>query len=277
MTHITADTAPLLVLAAGQRCGSTLVQRLLSSHPRVRIWGEHVGALRQMLTARQRLRLWSDSNGMAGRRELESAGYNGFIANLVPESGQIDAACVAFIETLFAAPARDEGRPVWGFKEVRYGLPDVLLLRDLFSRLRVILVVRDPRDVLRSLDEWENIGGWNRVGTEDSLRNWHRVAGSFVGSDTDPHLRSFILHVRYEDLVRFSPAWTTAIAEHCGLDADLLDASVFDQRVHTAGTRGRTDRRLREWSELPASLRALVDDEDLKMVASTYGYDLGST
>ena len=276
-TGITTDTAPLLVLAAGQRCGSTLVQRLLCSHPRVRVWGEHAGALRQVLTAAQRLRLWSDSRGMAGRRELESAGYNGFIANLTPQRSQIDKACVDFIETLFAAPARDEGRPVWGFKEVRYGLPDVLMLRDLFPRLRVVLVVRDPRDVLRSLDEWETLGGWNRVNTEESLRNWHQVAGSFVGSDTDPHLRSFILRVRYEDLVHFSQAWITAIADHCGLDADLLDPAVFEQRVHTAGTRGRTDRRLREWSELPASLRSLIDDEDLRMVASTYGYDLGAT
>lgn len=275
MTDITADTAPLLVLAAGQRCGSTLVQRLLSSHPRVRVWGEHVGVLRQMLTARQRLRLWSDSNGMAGRRELESAGHQGFIANLTPESGQVDEACVAFVETLFAIPAREEGRPIWGFKEVRYGLSDVLLMRELFPRLRVVLVVRDPRDVLRSLDEWETLGGWSRVGTEDSLRNWHRVAASFVGSDTDPHLSSFILRVRYEDLVRFSPAWTAAIAEHCGVEADLLDASVFDQRVHTAGPRGRSERPLRGWSELPASLRALLDDEDVHMVASTYGYDLG--
>jgi hypothetical protein len=213
---------------------------------------------------------------MTGRRELESAGYDGFIANLTPESGQIDRACVAFVETLFAAPAREQDRPVWGFKEVRYGLPDVLLMRDLFPDLRVVLVVRDPRDVLRSLDEWETVGGWSRAGTEDSLRHWHRVAGSFVGSDTDPHLSGFIQRVRYEDLVRFSPAWTGAIAAHCGLDADLLDQSVFQQRVHTAGTRGRTDRSLRAWSDLPAPLRALVDDEDLRMVASTYGYDLGT-
>ena len=271
---LTVETAPLLVLAAGQRCGSTLVQRLLCSHPRVRVWGEHVGQLRQVLTARQRLNLWSEANGMAGRRELESHGYNGFIANLTPERTQIDKACVAFVETLFAAPARDEGRPVWGFKEVRYGLPDVLLLRDLFPRLRVLVVVRDPRDVLRSLDEWETLGGWSRVETEESLRNWHRVAGSFVGSDTDPHLRNFIMRVRYEDLVHFSQAWIPLIADHCGLDAGLFDSAVFDQRVHTAGTRGRTDRRLREWSELPASLRSLIVDEDFRMVASTYGYDL---
>ncbi|MFY9919726.1 MAG: sulfotransferase, partial [Mycobacterium sp.] len=81
---MTDDTAPLLVLGAGQRCGSTLVQRLLCSHPRVRIWGEHVGQLRQVLAATARLRLWSETNGMAGRKELADSGYQGFIANLTP-------------------------------------------------------------------------------------------------------------------------------------------------------------------------------------------------
>lgn len=100
-------------------------------------------------------------------------------------------------------------------------------------------------------------------------------AGSFVGTDTDPHLRSFILPVRYEDLVGLSQWWTTAIAEHCGLESELLDMSVFDERVHTAGPRGRTDRQLRGRSDLPASLRALIDGEELQMVASAYGYDLG--
>jgi hypothetical protein len=168
------------------------------------------------------------------------------------------------------------GRPIWGFKEVRYGLPDVLLLRELFPQLRVVHVVRDPRDVLCSLDEWERSGGWSRVETERSLRHWLSVAGSFAATGTDPHLRSFILPVRYEDLVHFSQWWTNAVAEHCNLEADLLDKSVFDQWVHTAGPRGRADRQLREWSDLPASLRALIDDEDIQMVASTYGYDLSS-
>src|SRR5882724_2553786 len=99
---MTDDTVPLLVLAAGQRCGSTLVQRLLCSHPRVRIWGEHVGQLRPLLSAGQRLRRWTETNGMAGRNELAASGYQGFIANLTPERRDIDAACVSFIETLFA-------------------------------------------------------------------------------------------------------------------------------------------------------------------------------
>lgn len=272
---MTEDTAPLLVLAAGQRCGSTLVQRLLCSHPQVRIWGEHVGQLHNVLAVGQRLRLWTETSGMSGRSELAASGYQGFIANLTPERSDIDKACVAYIETLFAKPAYDAGRPIWGFKEVRYGLPDVLLLRELFPQLRAVQVVRDPRDVLRSLDEWER-RGWSRVNTELSLRHWLDVAGSFVATACDPHLRSFILPVRYEDLIHFSQWWTKAIAAHCNLDVDLLDESVFEQRVHTAGPRGRADRQLREWSDLPESLRELIDSEDVRLVASMYGYDLSA-
>ncbi len=268
------DTAPLLILAAGQRCGSTLIQRLLCSHPRVRIWGEHVGQLRPVLTAVRRLRLWAETNGRAGRNELAASGHQGFLANLTPECSHIDEACVSFIETLFAKPAHHVGRPIWGFKEVRYGLPDVLMLRELFPRLRVIQVVRDPRDVLRSLDEWERQPGWSRLNTELSLHNWLSVADSFITAGTDPYLRSFILPVRYEDLVSFTDWWTKAIAEHCDLDADLLDKSVFDKWVHNVGRRGQADRTLREWSDLEPSLRALTDDENIQMVASTYGYDL---
>jgi hypothetical protein len=269
------NTAPLVVLGAGQRCGSTLVQRLLCSHPQVRIWGEHVGQLRPILAASQRLRRWTDTSGAAGRAEFAADAYRGFIANLTPERADIDRACAAFVEQLFAVPARAAGRPVWGFKEVRYGLADVLLLRELFPRLRVILVVRDPRDVVRSLDDWERAGGWDRRDTEGALRNWVNVAAGFAAADTDPVLRNFVLPVRYEDLVPFKQAWTKAIAGHCGLAADLLDMTVFDRRVHTVGPRGRNDRTLREWSQLPAALRALVDDDELRMVASAYGYDVG--
>ncbi len=264
---------PLLVLAAGQRCGSTLIQRLLCSHPQVRIWGEHAGQLRPLLAIAQRLQRWTESSGMAGRQELDAHGYQGFIANLMPEQRAVDAACVAFVEALFADPARGEGRPIWGFKEVHYRLGDVVMLRRLFPGLRVIALVRDPREVLRSLDEWERLGGWTRTRTEQSLRLWADVAWSFLPVGEDPALRHFVLPVRYEDLVAYHPGWIGAIAEHCGLDAAQLDEAVFAERVHTTGSRGRTDRTLRTWSELPSALRALVDDE-VVTVASAYGYDL---
>ena len=265
---------PLLVLAAGQRCGSTLAQRLLCSHPRVMIWGEHDGQLRQVLAAVERLRFWADHDAVAARNELATSGYQGFIANLTPERSHIDDACRAFIETLFAKPALALGRPIWGFKEVRYRLQDALLLQGLFPRLRVIQIVRDPRDVLRSLDNWEGHPGWTRRNTEEALRYWLQVSSSFVGSDADCDLRKLTLTVRYEDLIADTRGWSAAIANHCELDAKSFDHTVFNNRVHTDVSYGETGRELRQWSELPASLRSLIDDEEIHQVASAYGYDL---
>lgn len=271
---MTESSTPLLVLACGQRCGSTLVQRLLCSHPRVMIWGEHVGQLRPVLAAVERLGSWTEYHGAMGREELAASGHQGFIANVTPRHECIDDAGRAFIETLFATPARQLGRSIWGFKEVRYGLPDVLLLRRLFPRLRVIHIVRDPRDVLCSLEDWERHPGWTRRDTETSMLYWRTVAASFVGSAAEPHLRSLIMTVRYEDLVAETRRWSATIAEHCDLDVADFDHSVFNMRVHASGLYGPLDRELRGWSQLPESLRALVDDEELQMVASSYGYDV---
>lgn len=205
---------------------------------------------------------------------MATSGYQGFIANLTPERSHVDEACRAFIETFFAKPALALGRPIWGFKEVRYGLHDALLLQGLFPRLRVIHIVRDPRDVLRSLDNWEGHPGWTRRNTEEALQYWLQVSGSFIGSAADCDLRTSILIIRYEDLIADTHGWSAAIANHCGLDAESFDHTVFDNRVHTDLSYGETDRELRQWSELPASLRSLVDDQEIQKVASAYGYDL---
>ena len=70
--------------------------------------------------------------------------------------------------------------------------------------------------------------------------------------------------------------------EHCDRQPlrtrrKVLRSPVFDNRVHTDVSYGETDRELRQWSELPASLRSLIDDEEIHQAASAYGYDLSST
>jgi hypothetical protein len=241
------------------------------------IWGEHAGQLRLILEALETLRIWVDYDAAVARDELAASGYQGFIANLMPERLCVDDACRAFIETLFAKPALAVGRPVWGFKEVRYKLSDALLLQELFPGLRVIQIVRDPRDVLRSLSDWESRPGWTRRNTEEALRHWLTVARSFIGSSADPNLRRLILAVRYEDLIADTRRWSTAIAEHCELDEKSFDYTVFERRVHTYKSYRHLDRQLVEWSELPASLRALGNAEDIQQVASAYGYDRDSS
>jgi hypothetical protein len=266
-------SAPVLILAAGQRCGSTLIQRLLSSHPEVLIWGEHAGQLRQILAVSQRLHEWAAEHGQLGRLLYERAGHQSFMANLTPEDVHIDQAVRAFTETLFARPAESAGRPIWGFKEVRYGLAEAIAIRELFPDCRVVHIVRDPRDVLRSLDVWERAGGWPRSDTEVVVGDWTRVAGSFWPASDD--VPAWVLRVRYEDLTADPMRWCARIAEHCGLNADQLDATVFDKRIHAAGLRGRTRRDIRDWADLPDSMRALLDDDEVRLVGAACGYDLG--
>src|SRR5215213_7482581 len=78
--------AMLLLLGTGQRCGSTLVQRLLCSHPDAFIWGEHGGDLEGMLTAAEGVAAYAAGlGGQAARKDWAELGHQGFIANLTPD------------------------------------------------------------------------------------------------------------------------------------------------------------------------------------------------
>lgn len=263
------ERAPLLVLAAGQRCGSTLIQRLLSSHPQVLIWGEHAGQLRQLLAIGDRLRSWTSDFGDPGRLGFARSGYQSFMANMTPEADRIDHATKAYLEQLFARPAQELGRPVWGFKEVRYGLAEASALHQLFPDCRVLHIVRDPRDVLCSLDVWERAGGWPRSDTELVVADWKRVAASFWSAEVEP----WVLRLRYEDLIADPALWSRRIGEHCGLDTELFDDAVFGRKIHGAGLRGLVRREIREWAELPAELRELIDS-DVRLIGEACGYYL---
>jgi hypothetical protein len=264
---------PILVLGSGQRCGSTLVQRLLSSHPAAMIWGEHGGQLRELLDLTARMRDWADTHGRRGRDEYATRGYQSFMANLTPPAEQMDKAARRFITATFAEPARALGCHRWGFKEVRYGLAEATGIRALFPATRVVHLVRDPRDVLCSLEVWESSRGpWLRRDTEGAVRAWCRGAGSFLrgpGAAAPP-----VLGLRYEDVVADPGAAARAIAAHCDLEPDLLDLAVFARRIHRDGPDREARREIRAWSALPPSMRALLDAEEIHTVAAAYGYEL---
>jgi hypothetical protein len=266
----TMPATPILVLGAGHRCGSTLIQRLLSSHPDVMIWGEHLGQLRELLDVHANLRDWSQTLGRRARDMFQDDGYQSFMANLLPDVEQVDDAVRVFVRRLFEDPAIGMGRPIWGFKEVRYGRPEVERLARLFPGLAVVYLIRDPRDVLRSLDEWERQGTWGRELTENAVNCWHRAAESFVPTGTDDDLP--VLRLRYEDVVADPRGTGAAVARHTGLDAARFDPKVFDRRITGGPPTGQ--RVLRGWDELPADLRALLDSDRTRDIAAVYGYRL---
>ena len=265
--------SPVLVLAAGQRCGSTLVQRLLSSHPDVLIWGEHAGQLRTILAGVSHMKVWSDEDGQEARAAFEDGGYQSFMANLIPESEWIDEALRQFLQTLFADRAAARGKSVWGLKEVRYGLSEARALQRLFPDAVVVHLVRDPRDILCSLDLWERqYKWWSRRDTELAMRDWYRVADSFLHCTRE--MSPAVLRLRYEDLTADPATAIEMIGAHTSLDPAKLDADVFARKIHLTGPDGERPRSTTEWSSLSPSLRALLDDDDTRVVAAACGYEL---
>lgn len=265
---------PLLVLGSGQRSGSTLLQRLLSSHPDVLIWGEHGGKIGELLAAAEGLLAWSDGYGRDARAELDWNGYQGWLANMSPDRERVVAALRRFFHVLYAEPATALGRPIWGLKEVRYGLVEARRLYRAFPDLAVVLLVRDPRDMLRSLYEWEchSGGKWTRSQTRLAVQHWRRVAADWL-ADPAPALPP-VLRLRYEDVVAEPASACEMLGIHTGLDADGFDIALFATRLGIDD--GPTEPRANPppWPELPADLRGLLDPPEIQSLARGCGYDL---
>lgn len=263
---------PIIVLASGQRCGSTVVQRLISSHPDALVWGEHGGHLRELRALTAALTDWDRRLGPSAREAFARDAHNSFMANLVPGPAPISAAAREYILEIFAVPAAALGRPRWGFKEVRYAFEEVQWLRSLFPHLRVVHITRDPRAVLVSLDAWERSPTeWKRSQTRGAIDDWLRVNRSFLAVPEDSqHVRSH----RYEDIIADPAGFVQALSHFLELDAGSIDRSVFKRHIHTEGRSGRRPRELRRFEELPSDMCALAEAPAVAKVAGAYGYSV---
>ena len=73
---------PLFVLSSGQRCGSTLIQRLLNSNHDILIWGEQHGYLNGFLREYRAFLEW-ESEYSHHRKTFLQNGYDNFFGTWV--------------------------------------------------------------------------------------------------------------------------------------------------------------------------------------------------
>ena len=117
---------PIFVLGAGWRTGSTLLQRLLCTHPDVIIWGENRGLMAHLEAAMgviEGLQPLSEIH----HQHREAEGANAWIAVLNPALTDFEDGIRQLLLRYYAEPAHQSGSSRWGFKEVRYGLEDTRL------------------------------------------------------------------------------------------------------------------------------------------------------
>ncbi|RCS49476.1 sulfotransferase [Bremerella cremea] len=220
---------PVFLLGCCYRCGSTLLQRLISSSGTVFIWGENDGMAAQFVDMQEKCenlktiseRQWSG---------FERQGLNHWLANLNPHApDSFTHAAREFLITYYSGETRRLGYDRWGFKEVHHGWKIASFLLECFPEGRIVYLLRNPRDVLASnaATNWYSKSGF----ASGVLQIWcDNTRAAITQCD------SRILTVRYEDLVSRSNGTMLSVLSHIGCDSNW-ESSLL--RRHVRGMRLR--------------------------------------
>ena len=159
-----AEDEPVIVLAAGWRSGSTMLQRMLMRH--CLVWGEPYGSSALIGRLAQPLQRftpdWPPDDFFLSSPHWGDRLGDKWTANLYPPIQHLLDAHVAFYHKLFAEPSRQRGFARWGLKEVRYGFEFAVYLQWLFPKAKFLFLVRNP---------YECFASYRRIGAR-VLRFW---------------------------------------------------------------------------------------------------------
>ena len=113
-----SEKAPIFILSAGWRSGSTLMQRLIMSKERVLMWGEpynHAGLIDKLSAP---IKAFADAKWPPEQFFLSNYDSDNlstlWVANLFPDVKYLRQAGRAFISTLLKQPAMEIGFDYWG-------------------------------------------------------------------------------------------------------------------------------------------------------------------
>jgi len=202
-----SDTeAPIFLLSTGHRTGSTLLQRVLVTDPRVLLWGEPLGDMAFVCRIAEmmsdsicpwNLEQWKNHN------PTSSSIATSWIADLYPPGEDFRMALRSLFDRWLGQPARQSGFARWGLKEVRLGATEASLLHWLYPRAKFVILSRHPFDCYRSLadSKWLVYHRYPNICIDSAAgfaRLWNRLALSW--SELPAGFPAF--HIKYEDLTK---------------------------------------------------------------------------
>jgi hypothetical protein len=177
--------------------------------------------LDDLILSRPDLRVLCDSSGFSGQ-------YTRFSAERLDQAvSRIEPGNAArVLAQLYRELAHDEDADWFGGKETLWEEFLPFLLDHGFA---VVLILRDPRDVLASLNHGRGTDYAGRVKpTLFNVRNWRKSVAYALHLEQHPRF----LWLRYEDLVHRP-------AESLGRIAELLEVEPFAQEIFRGQIRGR--------------------------------------
>jgi glycosyltransferase involved in cell wall biosynthesis len=255
-----AEDRPVFLLGCAYRCGSTFLQRLLSSSPNLFIWGENMGLSDVLAEVIDREAAWRWETYQTGQwKNFEQKGLHTWIANLQPRGfpANLRHALRGFYLDYYREATRQLGRERWGFKEVHHGARAARFLLDLFPAGRVVFVLRNPVDVLASV---ATTSWYDQVGRAARVAKLWRDNTASILAHGDPR----ILVVRYEKFVAQPLVELNRIAGHVAIGVDRFDAGQIQNKVRGFG----------DPPKLGAEELAALNEPEFVEFARSIGYDV---
>jgi hypothetical protein len=227
------NTVELIICGIYVRSGSTLLQRICNARAETLIWGEHGTIVSHFLELRKHIMHFSDF-GQSELTEYIGSGENPntWIGSMTPSKEYVERAVVeslrACLETLYEQYR--EGHDIIGFKEVRYGKREIELLRCGYPRASFFLLVRNPLDIWRSVQGWDN---WE-LPLADLAESWNSRAAAYVQlSQADPAMHL----IKHEDVVSKKPDTVELLTKV----AKLSEEDITGVLTHKLGSNPRLE------------------------------------
>ena len=207
--------APIFIMSAGWRSGSTLLQRMVMAEQSALIWGEPFDRSQIIQGLADQWRgftgSWPRDRYIAPPGDHNAA--EDWVANFYPTPDALRQAQLSCLNRLFSDPAKERGYPRWGIKEVRLTVEHAVFLKWLYPGARFLFLLRDPERAYASYRPWRK---WHRAWPARPVLTpytfgcfWRDMAADFVSG----YENVGGLLVRYEEL----EASVDAMSDYLGL------------------------------------------------------------
>ncbi|AZU60411.1 sulfotransferase [Neobacillus mesonae] len=219
----------ILISSATHRSGSTMLQRIFNARENTLIWGEHKGVLTDFCNLQKKL------NNYSSRFKKQRISYfntnenpSNWIATMNPSNEFINNAVhqsvKAFLDNLYAQ--HRETHDIIGFKEVRYGQDELELFRKCYPKAKIILLVRDPRDVWKSHSFNLRIEAYNNSLIK-FIQKWKNHVSYYMDfAKKDP--KTYFL--KYEDIIERKPETINMLLDAANITIEELN-SVLNVKI----------------------------------------------
>lgn len=251
----------LLISGSSQRCGSTWVQRIVHAATDIFIWGESsplVESLHAIFRAFQEMDLVRSQE----TQNLLSSSQDPTVwrANANPSLAELKRGFGALFSEFYR---ETYGRTGYGWKEVHYGRQELEFLWELFPELKVVLLVRNPLDVVRSLKAKGWLGRWRDTQSVSWVcRNWSQRTKDYLLLQDHPNT----FFVRYEDVASRLEELVEFVGGRMTVDVQRALNAVVGNAKELAQLSAEEERVVLKWCVNEMKLLNYLDAEQMALV-----------